>query len=385
MNPGPIILNGDKTTCPCENAIRNSLHISCVECEQKWHVRCVGLEGITEVPLRKITSWNCPICYTLPEILKAQEDKEEGILTKVRKELQDMETRLSEKITKSEPIPARAATYAEKLQKNMNDIGLQQRKGNEMVKALLHKSKQTDDPAEIEKQERICIVRKPTDSNVRSSRDIRKVINNKFPGMVMRQARNTVGGSILIEFDDEDSANHVIQDWDVNLFGGNAGIVKYRPQHTAGIIKQVEDLEETQIEQEIKAQFPDSRIELFTREDRFTGTVKIIFKNEGVLNKAIQEKCKLNGQVYIVDIFTPKPKVIKCNTCQRFGHVSRVCRNKNNPVCGKCKGKHETMNCEIPKEEYKCVHCDGNHITGSYTCEKVREKLEEILNRGNGY
>ena len=145
------------------------------------------------------------------------------------------------------------------------------------------------------------------------------------------------------------------------------------------------------IEDAIKNQFPDSRIELFTRKDRvtgtdrFTGTVKIIFKNEEILNKAIQEKCKINSQRYIVEVFNPKPKVIKCHICQRFGHVTRTCKHKTQPRCGKCSGNHDSETCNIPKEQYKCIHCDGNHIAGSYTCEKVKERLEAILNRGNAY
>ena len=58
----------------------------------------------------------------------------------------------------------------------MNAMDLQQKKGNEMVKALLQKSNQTANPEDIEKQDRTCIVRKPRDPNIRNSRDIRKVI-----------------------------------------------------------------------------------------------------------------------------------------------------------------------------------------------------------------
>ena len=88
-------------------------------------------------------------------------------------------------------------------------------------------------------------------------------------------------------------------------------------------------------------------------------------------------------QIYSVEAFTPKPKIIKCNKCQLFGHVSRLCSNK--PVCGKCsKNDHETKDCEVEPDDYKCAHCDGNHITGSYTCEMVKQKMEQLLSRGNG-
>ena len=89
-------------------------------------------------------------------------------------------------------------------------------------------------------------------------------------------------------------------------------------------------------------------------------------------------------QIYSVEVFITKPKIIKCNTCQAFGHVSRVCPNKANPVCGKCSSKeHETKDCEVDPAAYKCAHCEGNHITGSYSCEKVKQKMDELKNRGN--
>ena len=56
------------------------------------------------------------------------------------------------------------------------------------------------------------------------------------------------------------------------------------------------------------------------------------------------------------------------------------------PVCGKCstKGHHETKECTVEKEEYKCAHCDGNHITGSYNCIKMKEMVEKLQNRNDG-
>ena len=167
--------------------------------------------------------------------------------------------------------------------------------------------------------------------------------------------------------------------WDKTLFGGNEGIVKRQPQHTAGLIKQVEHLPEEQIIEEINEAYPNARVELFKKQGRFIGTVKIIFKDEESLNKALENKVKLNHQIYIVEVFVPKPKVIKCNKCQAFGHVARMCDPKNTAVCGKCSVKgHETKDCMVDEEQYKCAHCGENHITGSYTCSKVKEKLANL-------
>ena len=76
-NPGPIQLRGDKNICPCEDILRNVLYITCVKCEQKWHVRCVGLEGITEAPLKKLLHWNCHLCYIFPDKVRELRQKKE--------------------------------------------------------------------------------------------------------------------------------------------------------------------------------------------------------------------------------------------------------------------------------------------------------------------
>ena len=75
-----------------------------------------------------------------------------------------------------------------------------------------------------------------------------------------------------------------------------------------------------------------------------------------------------------------KPRVIKCNRCQKFNHIGRLCR-ANAPKCAKCGNAHETSSCTVTKENYKCCHCGENHETGDPECEDMKTKLEEIKNR----
>ena len=211
-------------------------------------------------------------------------------------------------------------------------------------------------------------------------------MSNRYEGLIIRNTRNTVGGSILVEFDDEDEAEKMMKNWDKDLFGGNEGLIRYKPQNTSGILKQVEKLDEDEILEEIEDQYQISHVELFKKEERFTGTVKVIFKDEENLERALKQKMRIRNQIYIVERFNPKPKVIKCHTCQKFGHVSRLCRNKDHPVCGKCSStKHETKHCQVEEDRYKCAHCDGVHVTGSYKCVKMKEQLAKIQSRGNVY
>ena len=103
--------------------------------------------------------------------------------------------------------------------------------------------------------------------------------------------------------------------------------------------------------------------------------IKVKFNTSDELNQVIVNKFKIFNRAFLVEPFEQKPRVIKCNVCQRFGHVSRLCRSKNKPVCGKCSCTgHETKDCTKSENEHKCFHCGKeDHITGSYTCEKVQE------------
>ena len=149
-----------------------------------------------------------------------------------------------------------------------------------------------------------------------------------------------------------------------------------------------DDIEEQEIKDEIEHNYPGVQYELFHRDEEFTGMIKVTFKDEDELNRVIASKFKIRYKNYIVEPFKHKPRVIKCNTCQRFGHISRLCRSKNKPVCGKCSTVgHETKDCTKDTTEYKCYHCGSNeHLTGSYACEKVKEKFQELIDRQeNGY
>ena len=108
--------------------------------------------------------------------------------------------------------------------------------------------------------------------------------------------------------------------------------------------------------------------------------MKVTFPNEDTLNKVITDRFKIFQQRLIMDPYKPKPKVIKCHRCQRFGHISRLCRSEK-PKCGKCSSEnHETTDCVVQPENYKCAHCNLNHITGHKECQIMKNKETEIAN-----
>ena len=134
---------------------------------------------------------------------------------------------------------------------------------------------------------------------------------------------------------------------------------------------------------EITAMYPNSECDFFERNGEFTGTLKIKFKDEDTLKNAIQARLTIKHQKYMVEEYKHHPKVIKCNRCQKFGHVERLC-NSPRPKCAKCSSEgHETNDCIVETEDYKCAHCNLNHITGDKVCEIMRNKVSQLANRHN--
>lgn len=63
--------NGDEDeepACPCEQESDNPLKVKCGSCKCSWHLKCCGLEGLTQSPITKIEThgWKCPRCFELP-------------------------------------------------------------------------------------------------------------------------------------------------------------------------------------------------------------------------------------------------------------------------------------------------------------------------------
>lgn len=106
------------------------------------------------------------------------------------------------------------------------------------------------------------------------------------------------------------------------------------------------------------------------------------FKDRQKLQNAIDGKMKIQHQRYIVEEYRRKPRLVKCNRCQSFGHIQRYCAAKD-PKCGKCaKGNHETKDCTITTG-FKCAHCNGSHVTASKQCKVWNEKLAEFSQTTN--
>ena len=87
-------------------------------------------------------------------------------------------------------------------------------------------------------------------------------------------------------------------------------------------------------------------------------------------------------------------EVIRCFNCNRFGHSSRLCKEKIS--CPKCSGEHNIATCTA--ENYKCVNCirqgikdnqnylgeqnntqaDVKHAVWDYNCPVYKAALDKL-------
>ena len=52
--------------CPCSVYVSEEISVGCNNCSKFWHLCCVGLSGLTEQCVEKLSNWNCPDCFFSP-------------------------------------------------------------------------------------------------------------------------------------------------------------------------------------------------------------------------------------------------------------------------------------------------------------------------------
>ena len=253
---------------------------------------------------------------------------------------------------------------------------------NKLVKGQLKENNSNEE----EKAKFIRVAITPKDNDIRNSRDLHSKFSEYFPNVYCHNARISIAGSFVFEFEDEEAARQVETGWSNNYFKGNSGLIKPGDKKLIGIVKNVYNhLSEEEMAEDIEKNYPGLKYEFFKKDNEFIGMIKVTFQNAEDLTNAIVNKFHIAHRKYFIEEFKHQPRIIKCNICQMFGHVSLRCRNQHNKRCGKCSEKgHETKECEASDEEIKCCHCNQtDHYTGSFKCPKVLEKHQQLLDRHN--
>nr|BDT62484.1 MAG: hypothetical protein [Melicertus latisulcatus pemonivirus] len=91
----------------------------------------------------------------------------------------------------------------------------------------------------------------------------------------------------------------------------------------------------------------------------------------------IPSTVKIGFEIVQVRPYIHKPK--RCNRCQKFGHTSFRCIDKDTDkfTCGKCTGPHDTTTCT--EKTLKCANCGGPHQSGYAECCTLKKESETSL------
>ncbi|CAG9837668.1 unnamed protein product [Diabrotica balteata] len=108
-----------------------------------------------------------------------------------------------------------------------------------------------------------------------------------------------------------------------------------------------------------------------------TSTILVSFKSQ-TLPKYIE----INKVLYEVEVY--KQRVVMCNNCYRYGHISKQCRSKIR--CLKCCQSHDTVTCSSDEFTVKCFSCNGNHFTNDFNvCPEYnrQEQIKQMMSQTN--
>ena len=383
---GSVTLEGNKSIYPCTQCCKevtdqldtSGTGLQCNKCNRYFHNSCMDnpvssklYDALTNSP--EYIQIFCPDCMTSKDSM----EKISVDVDTIRKGITDVTyaTRLNSGIVNNVKEAVVNMENTTKTQSGLIKL-IPQRQSAE-INASIQKNRE-------EKLSKTMIVIKPK-AHVNNSSEIRKEFNRKFPDVALTLAVSTASGSVRLEFQNNTIRNEVAKKWELDLFGGNAGIRIPTLKPTIGIIKQMDLQENTEdIIDAVQQNYADTQLDFFKRNGKLTGTVKIIFKDHNLYNKAMNDGgLRICGVKYSMEQYISKPKVIRCYKCQNYGHIATKCRAKESR-CGRCcQSGHESIQCQSVITNPRCIHCKGDHPTGSKICKEfktVEDKLQLLYN-----
>jgi hypothetical protein len=210
--------------------------------------------------------------------------------------------------------------------------------------------------------------------------DIMEKIRSLFPRLRLINAYLSPKGLIIIKVDSSEDRDRVVSEWKKSYFGTSTNVVVFDPNKRASysiIAKQVPvSVVEASILNELKASFKSvAKVERFRRDGQPMTTVKVDFSNESDMVLAIQNGIYIGDCFFRPENYRPSRQPLRCFNCNKFGHTTKVCRNKE--TCAKCsKTGHRHDNCQ--DATLKCVNCSGSHATFDKKCPTYIEMYKKL-------
>jgi hypothetical protein len=184
-------------------------------------------------------------------------------------------------------------------------------------------------------------------------------------------------GSLLIEVTGEAALLEIkaifnLGDWDINH-----GMVISRPKTSKGVITGVHPLiSMSELIEEAESPALILKAERLTKREGAnrteTRSVAITFDSE-----TLPEEIKIGFNIHKVRQYIPDAQ--QCYKCRRWGdHIAKNCKSKER--CARCGAEHQTKDCTVEREAFKCVNCKGSHSAAYRGCpyRKTAQKVVEI-------
>jgi len=147
---------------------------------------------------------------------------------------------------------------------------------------------------------------------------------------------------------------------------GKAPAGNRMPDSIKGIIFGVStELSESDIASETEAQSVRRVTRWLNRDQIKTGSVILTYEG------ALPDYVSIGFIRYRVKPYVPQP--MRCNRCQRFGHIAANCKRQSR--CVRCGQSHNLDSCPIKDDVTKavCVNCNGQHSAAFRGCSKYQE------------
>ena len=203
-------------------------------------------------------------------------------------------------------------------------------------------------------------------------------VSNQLNGMLEKyECKRQKGGSIMIKVDTKSDSERMLEC--TKLFGRDVEVKPHGSLNTCkGVIRSYESINCT--DEELNEWFNGHRIESFYRiKKHYSDSETLILTFQG---QKLPEIATVGFERCRVRPFIPNPR--RCYKCQRFGHISKFC--KQSEACAQCGSNEHSHTRETPcMEEPWCVNCKGQHAAFDRRCprlkvEKEAQRLKTIQN-----
>ncbi len=334
--------NPELESCPCKNTCSRESNldwICCDKCSQWWHTHCLGISKSEFKKLEK-SFYMCPICAISkipnnPCVLKA-----------IDKPLKEKEITLKSSSKDSDTEPSASEQHSDSISQ---DSPRENTAGSDQRIVIL-------DNVKLSKE-------------LINSKKLKSEINKVKPAIKLKQIYPLAGGGIALHCADKESQDSALGAWPKSPLNWESEPkphkVRNQQQVQSIIIRSVNTKHtEQDLLSHIQAKHP-SVIAVHRLQNKSANApfpiIKVTLGREEATQILARQSLELFGKKHPCQS-CHSIKIIRCFSCQRFGHTASSCVYTEQ--CVNCSGNH-SHNCTLPP---KCFNCNGEHKSDSKHC-----------------